>query len=331
MKKMVKYMGWGGLLLVVFAVLFFFYLNRGLKQEILPAKFNCLSLAEGTFVPFDTMPSNIYGIGLSYAGHINETASTFDPDGDPPVFKKAIESIAGNHSKVAIPTHQDLVQAVNQLEPGLDHQINATNNPLPALMDYEVELGFVLLEDIDFQQLESEDYVPKIGFFIANDLSARSLAILGEGQSNRHDYWGVSKSFPGFTPVSQQVWIPNEFKANAIPCISLQTTVNGMIRQDQKTTDLIYTPLQMLQAIHRKYPNTSLKKGDWVLTGTPGGVILSTPRWIMRMGNMLKMDRFEKLKHKTGESDIATFLQAGDVVISSGDDLGQVTIEIISR
>ena len=99
---------------------------------------------------------------------------------------------------------------------------------LPALLDYEVELGFVLLEDIPWENLKDEQYIPKIGFFIGNDLSARSLAVLGEGKANRYDYWGVSKGFLGFTPISEKVWIPNEFKANSLPCIMIETFVNGL-------------------------------------------------------------------------------------------------------
>ena len=146
--KIIKYMGifLGVLLLIVGA--FFLYLNRGLTHEINPAEFNCLSLEEGTFTDFDTLPSNIYGIGLAYAGHINETASNFDPEGDPPVFIKAKNSITKNGSSVKIPSHQTMLDAVEQLELGISQTINQQFQSLPALLDYEVELGFVLLEDI---------------------------------------------------------------------------------------------------------------------------------------------------------------------------------------
>ena len=210
------------------------------------------------------VPSKIYGIGLSYAGHINETASEFDPAADPPVFQKAVNSIAYTEANVTIPSSTALLQVADQFEAGLGKQLEKTHPNLPALMDYEVELGFVLLEDITPEEVLQDNYIPRLGFFVANDLSARSLAILGEGQTKRYDYWGISKSFPGFTPVGQQVWIPNEFQANAIPCVQLQTLVNGEVRQDQRTSDLIYTPLQMLQAIQRRYPDTPLRKGDWV-------------------------------------------------------------------
>ena len=318
----------GVLVFVVGAI--FIYLNRGLPDEIKPANFNCLSLEEGTFKDFDTLPSNIYGIGLSYAGHINETASDFDPDGDPPVFIKVNNSITKNGNKVKIPSRKRMLDALEQLEPGISETVNQKFKSLPALLDYEVELGFVLLENISEENLKDANYIPKIGFFIANDLSARSLAVLGEGQDNRYDYWGVSKSFLGFTPISEKVWIPNEFKANSIPCILIITEVNGELRQHQMTGDLIYTPLQMLQTIQRKYPNRQLQKGDIVLTGTPGGVVMSAPRWLVRMAGLIGMDRFEKLGNIiSDEKKISEFLQDGDKVLVKGEELGSVEVNIL--
>lgn len=328
--KIIKNMGifFGVLLLILVA--FGLYLNRGLPHEIKPAGFNCLSLDDGSFTDFDTLPNNIYGIGLAYAGHINETASNFDPQGDPPIFIKANNSITRNGSQVKIPSHQSMLDAVEKLESGISQKVNEQFKSLPALLDYEVELGFVLLEDISAENLNNADYIPKIGFFIGNDLSSRSLAVLGEGQDNRYDYWGISKSFLGFTPISEKVWIPNEFNANSIPCIMIETFVNGEVRQHQMTSDLIYTPLQMLQAVHRKYPNKPLQKGDMVLTGTPGGVVMSAPRWLVRLAGIVGMDRFKKLAKVTAdEKDINKFLQAGDKVLVKGEGLGSVEIGIV--
>ena len=318
----------GVLVFVVGAI--FIYLNRGLPDEIKPANFNCLSLEEGTFKDFDILPSNIYGIGLAYAGHINETASDFDPDGDPPVFIKDNNSIIKSGNKVKIPSRKRMLDALEQLEPGISETVNQKFKSLPALLDYEVELGFVLLENIPKENLKDANYIPKIGFFIANDLSARSLAVLGEGQDNRYDYWGVSKSFLGFTPISEKVWIPTEFKANSIPCILIITEVNGELRQHQMTSDLIYTPLQMLQTIQRKYPNRQLQKGDIVLTGTPGGVVMSAPRWLVRVAGLIGMDRFEKLGNIiSDEKKISEFLQDGDKVLVKGEELGSVEVNIL--
>lgn len=84
----------------------------------------CLSLQDGYFISLDSLLKNIYGIGLSYAGHIKETASDFDPDIDPPVFKKAITSKSHGGAKVKVPTHEDLIEAIEQIEPGIGEKIN---------------------------------------------------------------------------------------------------------------------------------------------------------------------------------------------------------------
>lgn len=327
--KIIKYIGITSGIILLIGVVMGLYLNRGLPHEIRPADFNCLSISEGSFTDFDTLPNKIYGIGLSYAGHINETANHFDPEVDPPVFLKATSSLTQNGSKVNIPTHQTMLDATEKLEPGISQTVNHRVQSLPAMLDYEVELGFVLLEDISKEKIEEEEFAPRIGFFIGNDLSARSVGVLGEGLPNRFDYWGISKSFLGFTPISEKVWIPNELKANSIPCIMLETQVNGEVRQHQLTSDMIYTPLQMLQAIHRKYPNQDLQKGDMVLTGTPGGVIMSAPRWLVRLAGIVGMDRFDKLDNLTGEDDVTRFLQAGDKVLVTGEGLGSVEVEIV--
>ncbi len=327
--KIIKYLGLFLGILLLFSLAFGLYLNRDLPHEIKPATFQCLDLQKGKFMPFDTIPANIYGIGLAYAKHINETASDFDPQGDPPVFIKATQSITKNGSTVKIPSQETMLDALAQLEPGISEQVNQQVAILPALLDYEVELGFVLLEDIPWENLKNEQYAPKIGFFIGNDLSARSLAVLGEGQANRYDYWGASKSFLGFTPISEKVWIPNEFNPNSLPCIMLETLVNGEVRQHQMTSDLIYTPLQMLQAIHRKYPNNLLQKGDMVLTGTPGGVAMSAPRWLVRLAGIIGLDRFKKLGSLTSEESIAKFLKNGDKVLVKGEGLGSVEVKIM--
>ena len=110
----------------------------------------------------------------------------------------------------------------------------------------------------------------------------------------------------------------------------IETQVNGVVRQHQMTNDMIYTPLQMLQAIQRKYPNKLLQKGDMVLTGTPGGVMMSTPRWLVRLAAMVGMDRFKKLSKVISDEEKANkFLKAGDKVLVKGEGLGSVEVEIV--
>jgi len=187
-----------------------------------------------------------------------------------------------------------------------------------------------LLEDVDWQRIEDPDYAPPLGYFIANDISARTIAILGEGKNNRYEYWGASKSFEGFLPVGTQMWIPDSHEPDSILSTVITTKVNGKIRQKQSTTDMIYTPRQMLLFISEKYPDNLPRKGDAVLTGTPGGVAMQVPVWKGWLADTLGLDRFVKLASSIGFAKKSKkFLKPGDVIEVSGGILGEVKTEIV--
>jgi len=303
-----------------------YVLLRPLSDEPVPAEFQCYDLGQGAFVPLDA-PNQAFGVGLSYAAHIQETASSFDPEGMPPVFVKSPVGLVRSGAKVAFPSPEALIQSADFLEPGLGEILRNDFPDLAPLLDYEVEMGFVLLEDIDPSRLDDPSFAPRLGFFIANDLSARSIGILGEGRPNRPQYWGASKSFPGFMPVADKAWMPATAAPNGIPCVEIESLVNGEVRQHQSTADLIYTPVEMLRFIRAEFPNTELSKGLIVLTGTPGGVAMSTPRWLVRLGNLLGLSRFRKLSAKLS-GDTSRFLEVYDQVTVRGEGLGEVSVTI---
>lgn len=306
-----------------------YYLLRPLSNIPEPASFTCLAIEEGDFIAKDSLPlpKTIYGMGLTYRKHLVETATEFDPDAIPPIFKKETRSLTMTNSRVKLPGRDELIAAAAGLETDLVDKLQADFVALDPMLDYEVELGFVLLESISEDDLQREGFIPQLGFFVANDLSARSLALLGEGTTKRYEFWGVSKSFSGFLPLTDKIWVPKNPSENSIPCIQLKTMVNGHVRQSQSTDNMIYTPLEFLQFIQEKYPNQPLLKGDMVLTGTPGGVAIATPKALVRMSNFLGFDRFKKLKIKLG-GDLSSFLKAGDEVEVQGEGLGSVRVVI---
>ena len=221
------------------------------------------------------------------------------------------------------------MHALERIEPDISNTLNEKDMPLLALLDYEAELAFVLLEDIKTKDLMQTEFVPKIGFLVTNDLSARGMAILGEGQDNRYDYWGASKSHPGFAPINGRVWVPNQHQQNAIPCVTLETYVDGELRQHENTRNLVYTPTQMLRFVHKRFPGSTLNKGDIILTGTPGGVILNVPRWKARLATLLGLDRFQKLAINQKEKSAARYLKAGNEINITAQWLGDVHVAIV--
>ncbi|MDW3649310.1 MAG: fumarylacetoacetate hydrolase family protein [Bacteroidia bacterium] len=323
---------------MIFVVLCFlagllaYYLLRPLSEIPQAANFSCLEMSEGSFISRDSLPQTqkIYGMGLTYSQHLIETASEYDPHAIPPIFRKKLISLASDGDQVKLPSHEELLAGIGELEVEVAQVASADFESIDPMLDYEVELGFVLLEGIDTKQLKDDDFVPKLGYFISNDLSARSLALLGEGSPLRYEYWGISKSYPAFLPLSDEVWIPNSPSSNSIPCIRIETYVNGEQRQSQSTDNMIFTPLQMLRFIHKKYPDAALKAGDMVLTGTPGGVAIATPRALVRLGNLLGFDRYRKLSLKMG-GDLSAFLKVGDKVEIRGEGFAPILNEIIEE
>jgi len=84
----------------------------------------------------------------------------------------------------------------------------------------------------------------------------------------------------------------------------------------------------MLRFVQEKYPETPLKKGDIILTGTPGGVAIATPRALVRLSNLLGFDRYKKLSIRL-KGDQSLFLKGGDVVEVKGTGLGAVRTNLI--
>lgn len=283
----------------------------------------------GQFLPLVLRPARVYGIGLSYAGHAAETGGRSDASVRPPVFKKSPSSLNASGRPVHTPSRAALIETLERLEPGLGRRAEREFGDLPVLLDYEVELAFVLLEDADWGRLGEKAYAPRIGFFIANDLSARSVAVLGEGRPGRDDYWGASKSFPGFMPVGPSIWVPDSPTLDAVPCVVLTAEVNGETRQRETTARLLYTPRQILQFIAAALPDDLPGEGDVVLTGTPEGVALRVPAWKTALADLLGIDRFTRLFSVIAMAERSgRFLAPGDEVTVSGGPLGSVSVRI---
>lgn len=314
-------------LVVIGGLIFSWYLFRPLSRQPSPAAFVCLGADDGEFQKLNFKPKHIFGIGLSYAQHIAETAHEFDEHATPAVFIKDTRSLRQGGGAVNYPSFAALANAADTMSVGLGRGLREKFGEISPLLDYEAELGFILLADISDAQLADGSFAPKLGYFIANDLSSRSLQILGEGMPNRLSYWGMSKSLPGFLPTTQRVWIPDSARINAIPCVTLETRVNGELRQQQNTSGMIYTPLAMLRAARKTYPELALGKGDLFIMGTPGGIALVTPRWKASLADFFRFNRFTKLKFVL-KSDTSKFLKPGDEVLVSGGWLGTVTSRV---
>jgi 2-keto-4-pentenoate hydratase/2-oxohepta-3-ene-1,7-dioic acid hydratase in catechol pathway len=305
-------------------------------REVQPrARFNSVVSAEtqasappGPGAWIDTpQPSNIVALGLTYKAHARETGS----GPDPVVFTIDPAAWSSNARTLTRPSSLRLRQTLARLDPSLPGALTqAEFGFMPAMLDYEVELALLLLDGLPGPEaIPSLATSGRVALLVANDVTARSVQILGEGQPDRLAYWTAAKSLSGFAPTSARAWVPERFELDAWPPLRLETRVNGSVRQDAPLELLIETPRQMLTRVSASMG--ALAPGTLLLTGTPAGVAFSVPPWKRALGERV-LDRLGKLRAALGSySARAEFLRPGDRVEVRAGYLGAIEHVVVAE
>lgn len=200
-------------------------------------KVSWLNEAELQLAPCVTNPGKIICVGLNYRKHAEETGSPVPQY--PILFNKFNNTLAGHKEDIALPRAS-------------------------VKVDYEAELAIVIGKKAKYVSREDAlDHV--FGYCNANDLSARDLQL-------RTNQWLLGKSCDGFAPLgpylvtADEVGNPNE--------LTITTVVNGEVRQDSNTNDMIFHCDEIVSYISQHF---TLLPGDIILTGTPEGVVMGYP------------------------------------------------------
>ena len=129
-------------------------------------------------------------------------------------------------------------------------------------VDHEVELALVL--GLAGRDIAEEDAWEHVAFYtLANDLTARSM----QGWDRKKSFpWFRAKNMDGFCPLGPAL-IPVGYLDGAN--LPLQASVNGTVRQDAHTRDMVVTIPQAIAYLSRQL---TLHPGDLILMGTPAGV-----------------------------------------------------------
>jgi 2-keto-4-pentenoate hydratase/2-oxohepta-3-ene-1,7-dioic acid hydratase in catechol pathway len=144
-------------------------------------------------------------------------------------------------------------------------------------LDYEGELVAVLGEDNRVA-----------GYAIADDVSARDL-------QRREPQWTRAKGFDTSCPYGP--WITTADEIPDPESLGLRTWVNGELRQDSRTSDLIFGVEALVAFIAE---TCTLEPGDLILTGTPSGVgfAMDPPRFL-QSGDVVRIEieRLGSIEH----------------------------------
>ncbi|MEO6407394.1 MAG: fumarylacetoacetate hydrolase family protein, partial [Burkholderiaceae bacterium] len=116
------------------------------------------------------------------------------------------------------------------------------------------------------------------GYTIVNDVTARDVQM-------RHQQWDLGKSFDTFCPMGPWIVTADGFDPAAT---RVRCWVNGELRQDARTEDLIFDIPTLIETCSR---GITLLPGDIIATGTPAGVGMGMkpPRWLAH-GDVVKIE-----------------------------------------
>ena len=208
--------------------------------------------------PIPNPPRNIICLGMNYAAHAAESmrAKNFPvkmPE-VPVFFTKATTAVNAPYGDIPF-------------DPRVSSQL-----------DWEVELGVVIgQQGVDIPRQRAFEHV--FGYTVLNDVSARDL-------QSSHQQFFKGKSLDGSCPMGPAIVTRDE-----IPDphnLRLRCWVNGEIKQDSTTADLIFDIPAIIEWLSR---GMTLLPGDIISTGTPSGVgFARTPPEFLQPGDVVECE-----------------------------------------
>jgi 2-keto-4-pentenoate hydratase/2-oxohepta-3-ene-1,7-dioic acid hydratase in catechol pathway len=174
-------------------------------------------------------PLKIVALGVNYRSHGEEMSHRLPAE--PLIFLKPATAVIGHEANIIYPASSERV-------------------------DYEGELGVVIKTIARHVTREdASNYI--LGYTCFNDVTARDIQA-------RDKQWTRAKGFDTFAPIGP--CIETELDPTNL---SLETRLNGEIRQKTSTGELIFPVDELVSFISNVM---TLLPGDVIATGTPAGI-----------------------------------------------------------
>ena len=278
----------------------------------------------------------VVGFGLTFRGHREETGRA-----RPIVFPKP-----------TVPTG-----ACAPVVAGSDSE-----GPV-ALLDYELELGCVALQDIDLDWLDDVDAAAHFGYLVVNDVTAREPIL----RSRRTGYT-QAKARPSYLPAGPWIVPGRHFTRDDPALRRMVLTVTEAtaykdgsgaghdrhtLRQNARLEELTLGLRELLDLVSRRRSLTMpgqdgrpwpisveragrriLPAGSLLLTGTPGGTAIRSPRAADQVSLLLRSLRYlrwpseDYRRHLEAHRHAFGFLSRGDRVSGWITGLGRQEWEV---
>ena len=198
-------------------------------------------------------PRKFLGLALSFRSHIDEMRAKGIVADRQMWFNKQVSCINGPYGDIHLPR-------------------------VSRELDYEGELAFVIGR--------SARHVPRhqassiiAGYFICNDVSVRDW-------QRRSPTGTLGKSFDTHGPIGP--WLTTADEVPSPEDLNIRTWVDGELRQDGNTSELIYAFGEMIEELSTVF---TLEPGDIITTGSPSGVGYSaSPPRFLTVGQVVKVE-----------------------------------------
>jgi len=231
-----------------------------------------------------TTPCRVLCQGANYRQHMIDSGMDPDSKSYNMFFNKSSASVCAGGSDIVRPQHVQL-------------------------LDYEVELGLVIGAQVNREETITDNNIHNYvaGIVIGNDISARDVQV-------PQMQFFKGKSYRTFCPVGPVLCLLEKDDMQYLHDLNLELRVNGQIRQQDSTANLVYKPAETLSEFTQV---SDLDVGDLILTGTPHGCAMQLPpaglvKLIQLLPEQTKWKFFVKGQKRNGR-----YLQPGDSVTTT--------------
>lgn len=186
-------------------------------------------------------PGKVWAAGFNYRLHVAEVGG--EERSEPLVFVKVTSSVIGPGEEIRLPAIA------------------------PEQVDFEGEVALVIgLRAASVEPSDAWSHVA--GITACNDVSARDVQFATGN-------FGLAKSFDTFTPLGGSIATLDEY--DDPDDIGVSTVVDGELRQDDRTANLLFPVPEILAYLSR---HTTLESGDVISTGSPAGAGIADGRYL---------------------------------------------------
>lgn len=207
-----------------------------------------------SFLPPVDRRSKILCMAVNYHSHVREMQT--EPTKEPILFSKYYASLTGPYAQIPL-------------------------MGISPIMDYEGEVAIVI--GATARNVKREDAWNFVaGYTLLNDISARSLFRVQQGQHTMLD-WFSCKAIDHSTPVGP--WIVTNDEAGEFTKLRIETFLNGVPVQSESTSDMIFDVPRIIEFVSSR---VTLEPSDIISTGTPAGVGVARRRTLAK-GDVVKV------------------------------------------